>query len=46
MPLAVHAMAGDREKFLSAGMDAYLAKPFEMDDLRAVLASVDGTGKP
>lgn len=44
--LTAYAMTGDREKFLSAGMDAYLAKPFEMDDLRAVLASVDGTGKP
>ncbi|MEF3697780.1 PAS domain S-box protein [Desulfolutivibrio sp.] len=43
--LTAYAMTGDRETFLAAGMNAYLAKPFEMEDLRAVMASVEGTGK-
>ncbi len=37
------AMAGDRERFLAAGMDAYLAKPVVKKDLIDVLrASVKG----
>ncbi|MGB5606156.1 MAG: hypothetical protein WBN51_06510, partial [Gammaproteobacteria bacterium] len=28
-----NAMAGDADKCFSAGMDDYLAKPFEIDDL-------------
>ncbi|MFZ5812773.1 MAG: ATP-binding protein [Thermodesulfobacteriota bacterium] len=38
--LTAHAMAGDRERFLSAGMDDYLAKPVNFDDLLAVLGRV------
>ena len=30
-------MAGDREKFLEAGMDDYISKPVEKDNLLAVL---------
>ena len=35
--VTAHAMEGDREASLAAGMDDYLAKPFSLDGLRAVL---------
>jgi PAS domain S-box-containing protein len=40
--LTAHALPGDRERFLSAGMDDYLAKPVEYDHLAAVLARAMG----
>ena len=36
--LTGHAMAGDRERFLQAGMTAYLSKPVSMDCLARVIA--------
>jgi PAS domain S-box-containing protein len=35
--LTANAMEGDRERCLEAGMDDYLAKPFKLGDLAAVL---------
>ncbi len=38
--LTAHAMKGDRDKFMEAGMDDYLAKPVEFTDLAGSLAQI------
>jgi HPt (histidine-containing phosphotransfer) domain-containing protein len=37
--LTAHAMEGDREKSIEAGMDDHLSKPFTIDQLKATLAA-------
>ena len=40
--LTSYAMSGDREKFLGAGMDAYLGKPVQLSDLLEALTTAVG----
>jgi CheY-like chemotaxis protein len=40
--LTANAMAGDEQRCLDAGMDAYLSKPLSKEQLRSALAEADG----
>jgi CheY-like chemotaxis protein len=38
--MTAHAMKGDRERCLLAGMDAYVSKPVRAEELRSVIESM------
>jgi len=45
--MTAHAMTGDRERCLEAGMDDYIAKPVRTQTLNETLRRwIDGTGSP
>ena len=44
--LTAHAMKGDRERFLAAGMDAYIAKPIRLLELLETMRQAVGLSRP
>ncbi len=43
--LTAYALKGDRERFLAAGMDDYIAKPIDPEELDRVLAKIEDAGE-
>jgi CheY-like chemotaxis protein len=38
--MTAHAMVGDKERFLQAGMDSYIAKPLQVEALFTAISNV------
>ena len=43
---SAHSMAGDRERFLAAGADDVLGKPFKLTELTGIVEKLVGGAKP
>jgi CheY-like chemotaxis protein len=43
--MTAYAMSGDRERCLKAGMDGYISKPFQPDEIRCQLNMLCRRGK-
>jgi CheY-like chemotaxis protein len=43
--MTAYAMAGDRERFLGAGMNGYISKPVDMEELRTVVGDLIRTAR-
>lgn len=44
--MTAYAMAGDKEKFLAAGMDGYIEKPLDLARLARLVAELAASGRP
>jgi CheY-like chemotaxis protein len=44
--VTAHAMQGDRERFLAAGMDGYISKPIGRAELVEIIASALASARP
>jgi CheY-like chemotaxis protein len=44
LAMTAYALEGDRERCLNAGMDGYISKPVQIEELRSALERPDVTG--